>query len=205
MKDYLKDLIDHTYGLGDIELIKVTGTATETTINAVAENKSVIISGKFKNPIADFIGTFGMPNLGKLKTIIGFDEYDERGLIQIKKQQVHLAARLLDEKISSNDISYLLSFLNNVIYRRSIRIAEKKINQKNIIKQIPNFSILVMGSGGRMESFLQPDQDNGIIYESSKTEDPKKVDLYFEELAKEFTKSFLILETFVFSAPRSTT
>jgi len=44
-----------------------------------------------------------------------FDEYDERGLIQIKKQQVHLAARLLDEKTSSNDISYLLSFLNNVI------------------------------------------------------------------------------------------
>ena len=40
-----------------------------------------------------------------------------------------------------------------------------------------------------MESFLQPDQDNGIIYELSKTEDPKKVDLYFEELAKEFTKS----------------
>ena len=38
-----------------------------------------------------------------------------------------------------------------------------------------------------MESFLQPDQDNGIIYEASKTEDPKKVDLYFEELAKEFT------------------
>lgn len=103
-----------------------------------------------------------------------FDEYDERGLIQIKKQQVHLAARLLDEKTSSNDISYLLSFLNNVIYRRSIRIAEKKINQKNIIKQIPNFSVLVMGSGGRMESFLQPDQDNGIIYEASKTEDPKK-------------------------------
>ena len=118
-----------------------------------------------------------------------FDEYDERGLIQIKKQQVHLAARLLDEKTSSNDISYLLSFLNNVIYRRSIRIAEKKINQKNIIKQIPNFSVLVMGSGGRMESFLQPDQDNGIIYEASKTEDPKKVDLYFEQLAKEFTKS----------------
>ena len=118
-----------------------------------------------------------------------FDEYDERGLIQIKKQQVHLAERLLNEKISSNDISYLLSFLNNVIYRRSIRIAERKINAKNIIKQIPNYSVLVMGSGGRMESFLHPDQDNGIIYEESKTEDPKKVDLYFEELAKEFTKS----------------
>jgi len=60
-----------------------------------------------------------------------FDEYDERGLVQIKKQQVHLAERLLNEKISSNDISYLLSFLNNVIYRRSIRIAEKKIKENS--------------------------------------------------------------------------
>lgn len=87
MKDYLKDLIDHTYGLGDIELIKVTGTATETTINAVAENKSVIISGTFKTPIAEFIGTFGMPNLGKLKTIIGFDEYDAKAIINVTSTQ----------------------------------------------------------------------------------------------------------------------
>ncbi len=118
-----------------------------------------------------------------------FDEYDEKGLIQIKKQQVHVAEELLREKVSANDISYLLSFLNNVIFRRSIRIAERKINAKNIIQRIPNYSVLVMGSGGRMESFLHPDQDNGIIYETSETEDPKKVDLYFEELAKEFTKS----------------
>jgi len=85
MKDYLKDLIDHTYGLGDIELIKVTGTDTETKISAVAENKSVIINGVFNGPIADFIGTFGMPNLGKLKTIIGFDEYDDTSIINVTR------------------------------------------------------------------------------------------------------------------------
>jgi hypothetical protein len=87
MKDYLKDLIDHTYGLGGIELIKITGTGTDTAINAVAENKSVIISGTFKNPIADFIGVFGMPNLNKLKTIIGFDEYDETSKINVVRTQ----------------------------------------------------------------------------------------------------------------------
>lgn len=87
MKDYLKDLIDHTLGLGTIELIKVTGTNTETAINAVAENKSVIISGIFKDPIADFIGVFGMPNLNKLKTIIGFDDYDEKSKINVIRTQ----------------------------------------------------------------------------------------------------------------------
>ena len=85
MKDYLKDLIDHTYGLGEIELIKVTGTDKETQINAIAENKSVVVSGTFKSPIADFIGVFGMPNLSKLKTIIGFDEYDSDAKINVTR------------------------------------------------------------------------------------------------------------------------
>lgn len=85
MKDYLKDLIEHTHGLGNIDLIKVTGTDKETTINAVAEDKTVIVSGTFKTPISEFIGTFGMPNLGKLKTIIGFEEYDENAVINVTK------------------------------------------------------------------------------------------------------------------------
>lgn len=86
MKDNLKDLIEHTYGLGNIDLIKITGTDKETQINAIADDKSVIVSGTFKSPIADFIGTFGMPNLGKLKTIIGFEEYDNESKINVTTQ-----------------------------------------------------------------------------------------------------------------------
>ena len=84
MKDQLKDLIDHTHGLG-IELIKVSGTDKETVINSITEDKSVVVSGSFKNPIHDFIGVFGMPNLGKLKTIVSFDEYDEHAIINVTK------------------------------------------------------------------------------------------------------------------------
>jgi len=87
MKDHLKDLIDHTYGLGNIDLIKITGTDKETLINAIADDKSVVISGSFKTPIADFIGVFGMPNLSKLKTIIGFDEYDNEAKINVNRTQ----------------------------------------------------------------------------------------------------------------------
>lgn len=85
MKDYLLDLIQHTHGLGDVDLVKITGTEKETQINAVAENKSVVVSGTFKAPIADFIGVFGMPNLGKLKTIVGFDEYDDDAKINVTR------------------------------------------------------------------------------------------------------------------------
>lgn len=85
MKDYLQDLIAHTHGLGNVDLIKVTGTDKETQINAIAEDKSVIVSGTLKTPVADFIGTFGMPNLGKLKTILGFDDYDADAKISVNK------------------------------------------------------------------------------------------------------------------------
>lgn len=89
MKDNLKDLIQHVQ-LDGIDLIKVTGTDKETKVAALAEDKSVIVFGRFKNPIAEFIGTFGMPNLSKLKTILGFDDYDESATVTVvsnKKDQ----------------------------------------------------------------------------------------------------------------------
>ena len=36
-----------------------------------------MFTGKTKVPVADFSGTFGMPNLTKLKTILGFDVYND--------------------------------------------------------------------------------------------------------------------------------
>lgn len=86
MKDNLQDLIEHTSSLDDIQLIKITGTDKETLISAVSENKSVIINGKFNSPSPDFIGTFGMPNLGKLKTILSFDDYDDNAVINVIRQ-----------------------------------------------------------------------------------------------------------------------
>jgi hypothetical protein len=84
MKDNLKDLIQHVQ-LDGVDLIKVTGTDTETKVAALADDKSVIVFGMFKNPISDFIGTFGMPNLGKLKTILSFDDYDDSSTITVNR------------------------------------------------------------------------------------------------------------------------
>jgi hypothetical protein len=86
MKDHLLDLVQHTYDLGCIDLIKVTGTTTDTSVNGVAEDKSVILEAQFANPVADFIGTFGMPNLGKLKTLINLQEYREDAKLAITKR-----------------------------------------------------------------------------------------------------------------------
>lgn len=86
MRDYLLDLVEHTYDLGCIDLIKITGSDSETTVDGLAEDRSVVVSANFANPIAEFMGTFGMPNLGKLKILLGLEPYREDANITIKSQ-----------------------------------------------------------------------------------------------------------------------
>lgn len=86
MQDYLKDVVQHTHQLGTIDTVKVIGTETETRIVALADDKSAVVDAVFKNAHPEFIGTFGMPNLAKLNTILGIPEYKENAQLTITKQ-----------------------------------------------------------------------------------------------------------------------
>lgn len=86
MRDHLLDIVQHTHGLGIIDLVKIQGTAEETTLEALAEDRSVIVQAKFKAPVAEFLGTFGMPNLGKLNTILNIQEYKDDAKLSISRQ-----------------------------------------------------------------------------------------------------------------------
>lgn len=81
--DILKDLVGHTLSLGSIDACKITGNGDETTVDAVAGDRSVVISGKFNKPIDNFTGTFGIPNLAKLNTILNIPEYKENAKIDV--------------------------------------------------------------------------------------------------------------------------
>ena len=87
MRDYLLDLVEHSHDLGCIQLIKITGSDTETNIIGLAEDKSVVLDAKFHKPVADFMGTFGMPNLAKLKVLLNIAEYKEGAEITVKRQE----------------------------------------------------------------------------------------------------------------------
>jgi CBS domain-containing protein len=49
------------------------------------------------------------------------------------------------------------------------------------------FTLLIMGSGGRGENFLLPDQDNGFILADYPDADHNRVDAFFIALAERFT------------------
>ena len=75
MKDILLDLVDHTAGLGFIENVKVTGTTEETVFEAMDLDRTVILNAKSHKPVPEFIGEFGMGNLGFLNGIVNLDSY----------------------------------------------------------------------------------------------------------------------------------
>ncbi len=86
MRDYLLDLVQHTHDLGCIDLVKIVGDDKTTSISGLAEDLSVVVQAEFKNPVAEFMGTFGMPNLTKLKTLLNLQEYREEAKLTITKR-----------------------------------------------------------------------------------------------------------------------
>lgn len=83
MKDYLLDLVQHTFDLGFIDLVKINGTDSQTSVEALAEDKSVVVQAQFVNPVPEFMGVFGMPNLSKLKILLNLQEYREHAQLNI--------------------------------------------------------------------------------------------------------------------------
>ena len=86
MRDYLLDLVQHTHDLGCIDLVKIVGDDKTTAISGLAEDLSVVVQAEFKNPVPEFVGTFGMPNLNKLKTLLNLQEYKEDAKLAITKR-----------------------------------------------------------------------------------------------------------------------
>jgi len=86
MKDILQDIVAHTHSLGFLPVAKVTGDKKNTTIESMADDRSVIMMAKTKSPIDEFIGTFGMPNLDKLNMHLKNPEYKENATIELIRQ-----------------------------------------------------------------------------------------------------------------------
>jgi hypothetical protein len=118
MKDYLLDLVEHTHDLGVIDLVKITGSDKNTVIDGLAEDRSVVIEGTFTQPHADFMGTFGMPNLSKLKILLNLQEYRENARLSLTRKDTGVADGINFENATGD-------FKNNYRF-----MAEQIVNEK---------------------------------------------------------------------------
>ena len=86
MKDILQDIVAHTHSLGFLSLVKVTAEDV-TSIDSMADDRSVIMTATTHEPVTAFEGTFGMPNLDKLNLHLKNPEYKENAKIDVIKTQ----------------------------------------------------------------------------------------------------------------------
>jgi signal-transduction protein with cAMP-binding, CBS, and nucleotidyltransferase domain len=85
------------------------------------------------------------------------------------------------------DIQALFSQVNLDIHRGAVALALEAMAADGWGKAPARFSVIVMGSIGRGESLLAPDQDNGFIVEDHAEGERVVVERFFAELAGRMT------------------
>ena len=87
MQDLLKDIVGHTHNLGFLNVVKITGEDTKTSIDSMADDRTVIMYAETANPYPDMVGVFGMPQLNKLRYHLDCPEYKEGAKIEVVKAE----------------------------------------------------------------------------------------------------------------------
>lgn len=112
---------------------------------------------------------------------------DLDGMRAAKDAQAAVAADLMDDDVPGPEIQTLLSRMNDDLYRGVVRLCLRDMEASGFGGPPVEFDVIVMGSGGRGESFLRPDQDNGFVIHDYPDDDHTRIDGWFIELAGRVT------------------
>ncbi len=129
---------------------------------------------------ADALGAAGARLLRELDVLGALEDgiEDHRAT---KRAQVELAQALLDDGLSAPDIQRIVTEINRDIHRMVLRACIARCGTPPV-----PFTLLIMGSGGRGESFLGPDQDHGFVLADYPDERHDAIDAWFVDLAVRF-------------------
>jgi hypothetical protein len=100
----------------------------------------------------------------------------------VKRAQAGLAAALLAEGLPATEVVALVSGINADLHRRIlVRALAAEAEPPPV-----SFTLLLLGSLGRGESLLRPDQDNGFILDDYDDAEHDRVDAWFRRVAERF-------------------
>lgn len=171
IKDTLKDVLKHTHSLGIFEMVKIKGTASETGIETVDADKTVIFKGKTINPVPDFVeATVGLSRMSVLDGYLRFPGFDdENATVEVVTQERNGADVPVEVKFVSTegtDAHYrfmLADVVNQQLKDITFKGAEFDVNivptQKNL-KELGYFNSVL----GAFESTFSPRTEDNKLY-----------------------------------------
>lgn len=107
------------------------------------------------------------------------EEQSLEGLASIHGEIVKVARALLSETRSTPEVMEIVSHIHHAIMRRTYQLCLDEMAQNGLYPPDVRHCFLVMGSAGRREMLLQPDQDNGFIFEDYPEERQAEIDAFF--------------------------
>ena len=107
------------------------------------------------------------------------EEESLEGLALIHSEIVRVARALLSETRSTPEVMEILSHIHHAIIRRTYQICLDEMAAEGMTPPDVRHCFLIMGSAGRKEMLLYPDQDNGFIFEDFPDERQSEVDTFF--------------------------
>ncbi|WP_321389401.1 DUF294 nucleotidyltransferase-like domain-containing protein [uncultured Desulfuromusa sp.] len=115
-------------------------------------------------------------NVSKARTV--------EDLIFAHEEIVKVARALLSENRSHIETMEIISYIHHRIIQRCHDIVLDEMKRHGKVQPDIRFCFIIMGSGGRKEMLLGPDQDNGFIYEDFPDEKIEEVDAFFVPFAE---------------------
>lgn len=110
------------------------------------------------------------------------------GLKAVKAAQVRLAQALFEDGVPVPEVQELLTDINRDLHRRILRRAIAALRAEGKGEPPVPFTLIILGSGGRGENFLYPDQDTGFILGEYDDAEHERIDSYFLALAERFSQ-----------------
>ena len=131
------------------------------------------------------IAVAAAPMMGHIERLSHDD--DLQGMKSTKDAQMQVALELMDDALPAPEIQALLSRINNDLYRSVVRFCLREMADSPMGAPPVDFDVVVMGSRGRAESCLRPDQDNGFVIADYPYAEHHRIDAWFIELAMRVT------------------
>ena len=175
--------------------IMTTNPKTMTPDTFMYEAMSYMISQKIRHlPILDQGEIVGMVTLQDLmkyrsqKSMLLIGNIDKartvEELISARAEIVKVARVLLSESRTHVETMEIISYIHHRIFRRCYELVLDEMKRQGYVQPNIKVSFFIMGSGGRKEMLLGPDQDNGFIYEDFPDEMSTSVDAFYIPFAE---------------------
>lgn len=131
--------------------------------------------------LTDALLAFVGPAARLLDLMTGDDTLE--GLTRIKEGQCDLAEALLGDHVPAPHVLQIITEINADLHRRALQMLVAEMAAQGWGEPPVGYALIVMGSAGRGENGLAPDQDNALILADHDDGQRAAVDAYFSALA----------------------